>query len=118
MAADGNSDASVENKMNEEQNSQPYFCSRAHILMDFDLCMNGIQFCGKEASTMHGTIVFGKLQVLAMESQLTLMNTLKCFNPCNYLRKEYRAQDYRKASGFFDEVEYCLNLCLCDMKLV
>ena len=106
MSADQPNDGSVESKIQEQGNKEPYPRRRAQILMDYDRSLNAFQRCGARIYASHGLVLFGKLQLISMESESALGDTLAKFNPCNYFRKEYRAQDWKKASGFYDDVKY------------
>lgn len=108
MAVDQENEAPVECKENERQGCDPWNSRRVKILLGFDRCVWDNQHCCDKASPMHGAVLFGKLQLMAMESGSLLKDTLLVMNPCNYFRKEYRAQECRKASGFYGEVKCIL----------
>lgn len=117
MSADQHENVPVENKIpEEEEEEEDKGTSRLEIVKDFCRYMDVIQGpgVGVRASPLHGLILFGKLQSFAMESRSVLEDALVSFNPINYLRKEYRAQDWRKASGFYDEVkQWCTIYLKC-----
>ena len=106
MSADpkehSNGDGEIDFK---DKNDDVY--GRMQILIDFDKCLNNIQKCDKEANPIVGLAMLGKVQQYALESKLSIVDTLCLFNPLNYLRREYRAQDSRKAIAFYDDVKYC-----------